>query len=178
MLNQEDERIPLSKSAAEILMNQYSLRDQRSDEARERNLVFFTKTGKPWGKSRSVIWRLHREIRTKANLPEGFRMLHGLRHHFLTMHAVAGTPAPILMRLATHKDLATTQRYIDIADADLLAAADKTKSLITATQVFTLIARRVLYSRHSCKPLVLFNCFNQLAAESPKICLDGTSWLR
>ena len=57
-------------------------------------------------------------------------MLHGLRHHFLTMHAVAGTPAPILMRLATHKDLATTQRYIDIADADLLAAADKTESLI------------------------------------------------
>ena len=56
-------------------------------------------------------------------------MLHGLRHHFLTMHAVAGTPAPILMRL-THKDLATTQRYIDIADADLLAAADKTESLI------------------------------------------------
>ena len=56
-------------------------------------------------------------------------MLHGLRHHFLTMHAVAGTPAPILMRLATHKDLATTQRYIDIADADLVAA-DKTESLI------------------------------------------------
>ena len=46
------------------------------------------------------------------------------------MHAVAGTLAPILMRLATHKDLATTQRYIDIADADLLAAADKTESLI------------------------------------------------
>ena len=125
-----DERIPLSKSAAEILMNQYSLRDQRSHEARERDLVFFTKTGKPWGKSRSVIWRLHREIRSKAGLPEGFRMLHGLRHHFLTMHAVAGTPAPILMKLATHKDLATTQRYIDIADADLLAAADKTESLI------------------------------------------------
>ena len=39
-------------------------------------------------------------------------------------------PAPILMRLAIHKDLATTQRYIDIADADLLAAADKTESLI------------------------------------------------
>ena len=57
-------------------------------------------------------------------------MLHGLRHHFLTMHAVAGTLAPILMRLATHKDLATTQRYIDIADADLLATADKTESLI------------------------------------------------
>ena len=56
-------------------------------------------------------------------------MLYGLRHHFLTMHAVAGTPAPILMRL-THKDLATTQRYIDIADADLLAATDKTESLI------------------------------------------------
>ena len=46
------------------------------------------------------------------------------------MHAVAGTPAPILMRLATHKDLTTTQRYIDIADADLLAAADKTGNLI------------------------------------------------
>ena len=35
-----DERIPLSSSAAEILMNQYSLRDQRSHEARERDLVF------------------------------------------------------------------------------------------------------------------------------------------
>ena len=57
-------------------------------------------------------------------------MLHGLRHHFLTMYAVAGTPAPILMRLATHKDLATSQLYIDIADVDLLAAADKTESLI------------------------------------------------
>ena len=63
-------------------------------------------------------------------MPEEFRILHGLRHHFLTMHAVAGTPAPILMRLATHKDLATTQRYIDIADADLLAEADKTERLI------------------------------------------------
>ena len=111
-------------------MNQHSLRDLRSQEAKDRDLVFFTKTGKPWGKSRSVIWRLHREIRAKLGLPEGFRMLHGLRHHFLTMHAVAGTPAPILMRLATHKDLATTQRYIDIADVDLLAAANKTQSLI------------------------------------------------
>ena len=80
-----DERIPLSKSAVEILMNQYSLRDQRSDETRERDLVFFTKTGKPWGKSRSLICGLHREIRTKASLPEGFRMLHGLQDHFLTM---------------------------------------------------------------------------------------------
>ena len=34
-----DERIPLSKSAAEILMNQYSLRDQRSHEAR-REILF------------------------------------------------------------------------------------------------------------------------------------------
>jgi len=34
------------------------------------------------------------------------------------------------MRLATQKDLATTQRYIDIVDADLLAAADKIESLI------------------------------------------------
>ena len=57
-------------------------------------------------------------------------MLHGLRHHFLTMNAMAGTLAPILILLATHKNLATIQRYIDIADADLLAAADKTESLI------------------------------------------------
>ena len=34
------------------------------------------------------------------------------------------------MRLAIHKDLTTPQRYIDIADADLQAAADKTESLI------------------------------------------------
>ena len=46
------------------------------------------------------------------------------------MHAVAGTPAPIIMRLATHKNLATTQRYIDIADKDLLAAANQTEKLI------------------------------------------------
>ena len=125
-----DEKIPLSKSAAEILMDQLSHRSLRSQEAEDRDLVFFTKTGRPWGKSRSVIWRLHKQVREQAKLPKEFRMLHGLRHHFLTMHAVAGTPAPIIMRLATHKDLATTQRYIDIADKDLLAAANQTADLL------------------------------------------------
>ena len=36
-------------------MNQYSLKDLRSQEAKVRDLVYFTKTGKPWGRSRSWL---------------------------------------------------------------------------------------------------------------------------
>ena len=53
-------------------------------------------------------------------------MVHGLRHVFGTLHAIAGTPALLLKELMTHKDLNTTLRYIEIASNEAKQASDKT----------------------------------------------------
>ncbi len=77
------------------------------------------------GKRRSDLKRPLDRIRTAAGLPEGFRPLHGLRHHFASTLASSGeVDLYTLQKLLTHKDPATTQRYAHLRDETLRSAAD------------------------------------------------------
>lgn len=55
--------------------------------------------------------------------------LHKFRRTFATMHAEAGVPAPTIQRWLGHSDLATTLRYLAIADA----RSEQTRSQVNAT---------------------------------------------
>lgn len=64
-------------------------------------------------------------IRKEAELPEGFRMLHGLRHTFASMLASSGEiDLYTLQRLLTHKSPAMTMRYAHLRDEALRRGAE------------------------------------------------------
>lgn len=71
-----------------------------------------------------------RGIRSRANLPAGFR-LYDLRHSYLSAGASVGVTGPILMLVAGHKDFRTTEGYIHIGGDDPVKhAAEKIGSHI------------------------------------------------
>lgn len=53
-------------------------------------------------------------IEEKAGLPKTGR-IHIYRHTFVSRLSQAGVPARTIQRLARHKDLATTQRYMHLS---------------------------------------------------------------
>ncbi|MGC2497770.1 MAG: site-specific integrase, partial [Acidobacteriaceae bacterium] len=55
--------------------------------------------------------------------------LHKFRRTFATMHSEAGVPAPTIQRWLGHSDLATTLRYLAIADL----RSDRTRQQVNAT---------------------------------------------
>jgi integrase/recombinase XerD len=55
--------------------------------------------------------------------------LHKFRRTFATMHAEAGVPAPTIQRWLGHSDLATTLRYLAIADV----RSERTRTQVNAT---------------------------------------------
>ena len=57
-------------------------------------------------------------------------MAHGLRHQFGGMHANAGTPPILIQKLMQHKELRTTQRYIEITEPTLRSGAELTDQLV------------------------------------------------
>jgi integrase/recombinase XerD len=91
--------------------------------------VFPGKNGKPDGHLLRTLQRLaHRaglncgecknkkgRICSTSPICSGWR-LHKFRRTFATMHAEAGVPAPTIQRWLGHSDLATTLRYLAIAD--------------------------------------------------------------
>jgi len=60
------------------------------------------------------------KMKLMAGLPEHFRPLHSLRHRFGTELAKSGLNAFKIQRMMTHKDIKTTQRYIDLAEQELI----------------------------------------------------------
>ena len=58
---------------------------------------------------------------TRAAKLRGFRF-HHLRHTFCTWLALATVPAAAIQKLAGHRNLATTQRYMEAADEHQRAA--------------------------------------------------------
>ena len=125
-----DEKIPISASMKKILDEQFQIKHLRNPEAASKDMIFFSKTGCVLGPSDKIFTQTSAQIRERAGLPKNFRMVHGLRHVFGTLHAVAGTPALLLKELMTHKDLNTTLRYIEIASNEAKHASDKTGEII------------------------------------------------
>jgi|GEM_PF-5958691 len=65
------------------------------------------------------------KIRKAAELPAGFRPLHGLRHVFGTVAAAEGS-AFIARDLLTHSSLEMTKRYVDLGDPVKRDVSEKT----------------------------------------------------
>lgn len=80
--------------------------------------VAMTAHGKVWGE-----FGLNQAFQ-RAQRRAGFTgwSFHDLRHFFVTELFRKGAPAPAVQRLAGHADLATTERYADMAATDLRAA--------------------------------------------------------
>ena len=96
--------IPLGECARIVLLGV-----QRT----ESPLVF---PGKDGGK-RVNIHRFSERIHKRAHLPEGFRLLHGLRHTYASWLASSGEVGMYLLQnLLTHSSTQMTQRYAHLAD--------------------------------------------------------------
>ncbi|MDY0185568.1 MAG: site-specific integrase [Desulfuromonadaceae bacterium] len=124
------QRIPINTAAQGIL----------EDTPRTASAYVFP--GKDGGQ-RSDLNRGTRRIAKAAQLPEGFRPLHGLRHHYATTLASSGKVTPqALQKLLTHASFETTQRYTHLSDTHLQEAAETASDLLQAkpTNVIPLTA--------------------------------------
>ncbi len=97
--------VPLNKAAKMALERYLTVRPKTSDSS-----VFITKTGRPL---------LIRNIRTAID--RYFKMagieqacVNDLRHTFIAHHLMSGTPLTIISKLAGHKRLSTTEKYLDL----------------------------------------------------------------
>ena len=113
------EKIPLNDSAREVLQSQIKT---------ESPYVFPGRSGKKL----IDIKRSVNKIKAKAQLPEDFRPLHGLRHVFASTLASSGkVDMYVLQRLLTHKDFRMTQRYAHLRDEALKRASNLAGELIS-----------------------------------------------
>ncbi|MGE4558292.1 MAG: tyrosine-type recombinase/integrase [Desulfovibrionaceae bacterium] len=116
----KSQTIPLSPLAVEVL---------KETPRFESEYVFPNKKG---GKLTDIKRHLNK-IRERADLPEGFRPLHGLRHVYASMLASSGqVDMYTLQKLLTHKSAAMTQRYAHLRDDALRHGADVAGDLFTA----------------------------------------------
>ena len=80
---------------------------------------------------RTGLYHAINEIKRKAMLPEDFRPLHGLRHHYASMLASSGrVDMYVLQKLMTHKSPVMTQRYAHLRDESLRRASQLAGELV------------------------------------------------
>jgi integrase len=115
----QDQKIPLNEAARQVLENH-----PRTDSP-----LVFPGDG---GRQKTVLnKRFIRRIKERADLPKGFRPLHGLRHVYASTLASSGkVDMYTLQKLLTHKSPAMTQRYAHLRDDALRRAADLAGELI------------------------------------------------
>jgi integrase/recombinase XerC/integrase/recombinase XerD len=101
----EGRTIPLNKAGKQALDRYLEVRPKSS-----QTTLFITKTGRPL---------LIRNIRTA--LDRYFRLagiegakVNDLRHTFIAHHLMSGTPLTVISKLAGHKRLSTTEKYLDL----------------------------------------------------------------
>ncbi len=99
--------VPLNKSAQEALKEYLDIRPKTAEET-----VFVTKTGRPF---------LIRNIRTTIN--RYFKIagiesakVNDLRHTFVATHLSRGVPLTTVSRLAGHRRLTTTEKYLQYVE--------------------------------------------------------------
>ena len=108
----KDEILPLNDMAREVL------------EKHPRGGSFYVFPGRSGGR-RATVSVAARDIAKKAGLPEDFRPLHGLRHHFASTLASSGRVDMFtIQRLMCHKSPVMTQRYSHLHDEALRRGAD------------------------------------------------------
>jgi integrase len=96
--------IPMSKPAAEVLKEQLEWRKTRYPDSR---YVFPGKKG-----GRRVDCSAVDRVKAEAGISKGFRIFHGLRHHFAVTLANSGEfSLDMIGELLTHKSVAMTKRY-------------------------------------------------------------------
>jgi len=110
------------------------------NEAAKSILKSVPRTGSPYvfpGEKKDGIWqpradfnRGTRRIKKAAGLPEDFRPLHGLRHHYGSALTSSGVELYTVQKLLTHADPSTTQRYAHLSDDRLKAGAAVADGLI------------------------------------------------
>ena len=108
-----DQKIPLNDAARELLQNMPN---------HETSEYVFPGRG---GRRRIEIGKAVKNIRDKAELPETFRPLHGLRHTYASALASSGqVDLYTISKLLTHKSTTMTQRYAHLRDAALRDASN------------------------------------------------------
>ncbi|HOM03541.1 MAG TPA: site-specific integrase [Acetivibrio sp.] len=110
--------VPLNAPASELLNNHPKLSDE---------YIFVNNKGMPFTEIRKRI----NKIRERAELPVGFRPLHGLRHVYASMLASSGkVDMYTLQKLLTHKSPVMTQRYAHLRDETLRQASNLAGDII------------------------------------------------
>jgi len=69
-----------------------------------------------------------RRMADMAGIPRNYRPLHSLRHNYGTRMAMQGTPAIVIKEALNHKNLETTQRYLDVASSQLQEHVDRVEN--------------------------------------------------
>lgn len=101
----EARRIPLNKAARESIKRYLQERPKEKEKA-----VFITKTGRPFliRNIRSSIERFFEVAGIKD------AKVNDLRHTWVFHHLAAGTPLTTISKLAGHKRLSTTEKYLKL----------------------------------------------------------------
>lgn len=97
--------IPLNKAVKQSIESYVQIRPKTSDKT-----LFVTKTGKPL-LIRNIRTAIDRYFRI-AGIKEA--KVNDLRHTWVAHHLMAGTSLVVVSKLAGHKRLSTTERYLDI----------------------------------------------------------------
>lgn len=99
----------------------------------DRTDLLYVFPGREPGTHRTNIDRMVQRIKEKAQLPDDFRPLHGLRHTYASWLASSGqVDLYTLQRLLTHESPQMTTRYAHLADNAMRRAADVADSLYVA----------------------------------------------
>lgn len=121
----EDERIPMSDAAAEML--------EAHPSAEGNPYVFSGEKGGPRG-LRQIV-ESSGKIRDAAGLPKDFRPNHGLRHTFASHLASSGeVDLYTLQKMMTHKSPMMTQRYAHLRDDALKRGSNVMSRIVAAAE--------------------------------------------
>jgi integrase len=115
--------IPMSEPVKALLEDQIRWRDKTYPDS---SFIFPGMRGAQRVTSIAV-----NRIKEKANLPKGFRIFHGLRHHFAVTLANSGEfSLDMIGELLTHKDVAMTKRYAQFLPGTMKKASNRAADLI------------------------------------------------
>lgn len=105
--NKVDREIPLNKKAEVAIKEYLRVRPQTKEQ-----ILFVTKTGKPFliRNIRSAIKRYYK----KAGVTDA--KVHDLRHTFIAHHLKKGTSILVVAKMAGHKKLTTTEKYLSFIE--------------------------------------------------------------